>query len=121
MKLPRWLKRFGNNLGALLATAGSHGWMRTLDYQAAYYDRAIDPVFPECRSQGIYIFWHENILFPLYLRGRYHLTMLLSQHRDADMLSRVAFHMGFDWFAARRIAGRSARCDRWSAKAVNSI
>jgi lysophospholipid acyltransferase (LPLAT)-like uncharacterized protein len=96
MKLPRWIKRFGNNLGALVATAGIRAWMRTLDYQCAYYDRAIDPVSPECRTQGIYIFWHENILFPLYLRGRNHLTMLLSRHRDADVLSRVAYHMGFD-------------------------
>jgi lysophospholipid acyltransferase (LPLAT)-like uncharacterized protein len=95
MKL-RWMKRFGANVGAILATAGIHGWMRTLDYQCAYYDRSIDPVFPECRTQGIYIFWHENILFPLYLRGRNHLTMLLSRHRDADILSRVAFHMGFE-------------------------
>ena len=96
MTPPRWIKRFGADVGAILATAGMRAWLRTLDYQCAYYDRSIDPVFPECRTQGIYIFWHENILFPLYLRGRNHLTMLLSRHRDADMLSRVAFHMGFD-------------------------
>ncbi|MEX0641711.1 MAG: lysophospholipid acyltransferase family protein [Pirellulales bacterium] len=71
-------------------------WMRTLDYQAAYYDRSIDPAFPECRQPAIYLFWHENILFPLYLRGRNNLAMLLSRHRDADVLSRVALHMGFD-------------------------
>ena len=44
----------------------------------------------------IYIFWHENILMPLYLRGHCNLAMLLSQHGDAEILARVAYHMGFD-------------------------
>jgi lysophospholipid acyltransferase (LPLAT)-like uncharacterized protein len=44
----------------------------------------------------IYIFWHENILIPLHLRGHCHLAMLLSQHGDAEILARVAYHLGFD-------------------------
>lgn len=89
-------KQFGTNVGALLATAGIRAWMRTLDYQAAYYDPAIDPALvPESRP-AIYVFWHEYILIPLHLRGRNHLTMLLSQHRDADLLACVARQMGFD-------------------------
>ena len=55
-----------NKLGGLLASSAVRWWMGTLDYKAAYYDRAIDPVFPECRGQKIYIFWHEYILFPLF-------------------------------------------------------
>jgi lysophospholipid acyltransferase (LPLAT)-like uncharacterized protein len=35
-------------------------------------------------------------LFPLYLRGHCNLAMLLSQHRDADILARAAYHLGFD-------------------------
>lgn len=68
--------------------------MRTLDYRAAFYDRAVDPAH-SAGGPRIYVFWHENILIPLYLRGRCHLTMLLSQHKDADVLARVAHHMGF--------------------------
>jgi lysophospholipid acyltransferase (LPLAT)-like uncharacterized protein len=86
-----------NKLGGLLGAAAIRNWMSTLDYKAAYYDRSIDPVFPECRGQKIYIFWHEYILFPLYLRGHCNLTMLLSRHRDAEILSRAAYHMGFDF------------------------
>lgn len=70
-------------------------WMRTLDYRVAFYDRSIDPQ----RGLGgprIYIFWHENILIPLYLRGHCHLAMLLSQHGDAEILAWVAKRMGFD-------------------------
>ena len=71
--------------------------MSTLDYKVAYYDRAVDPVFPECRGQKIYIFWHEYILFPLYLRGHCNLAMLLSRHRDAEILSHAAHHLGFEF------------------------
>jgi lysophospholipid acyltransferase (LPLAT)-like uncharacterized protein len=86
-----------NQFGGLLASAAVRRWMGTLDYKAAYYDRAIDPVFPECRGQKIYIFWHEYILFPLYLRGHCNLAMLLSRHRDAEILSHAAHHLGFDF------------------------
>jgi lysophospholipid acyltransferase (LPLAT)-like uncharacterized protein len=86
-----------NKLGGLLGSAAIRGWMGTLDYKVAYYDRTVDPIFPECRGQKIYIFWHEYILFPLYLRGHCNLSMLLSRHRDAEILSHVAHHMGFDF------------------------
>jgi len=80
-----------------LGAAAVRNWMSTLDYKAAYYDRSIDPVFPECKGQKIYIFWHEYILFPFYLRGHCNMTMLLSRHRDAEILSYAAYHMGFDF------------------------
>ena len=80
-----------------MGSAAVRWWMSTLDYKVAYYDRAIDPVFPECRGQKIYIFWHEYILFPLYLRGHCNLAMLLSRHRDAEILSHAAHHLGFDF------------------------
>jgi lysophospholipid acyltransferase (LPLAT)-like uncharacterized protein len=86
-----------NQFGGLLGAAAVRWWMGTLDYKVAYYDRAIDPVFPECRGQKIYIFWHEYILFPLYLRGHCNLAMLLSRHRDAEMLSYAAHHLGFEF------------------------
>ena len=88
-----WIHRFGG----LLGSAALRTWMRTLDYKVAYYDPAVDPAFPECRGQKIYIFWHEYILFPLFLRGHCNLAMLLSRHRDAQMLSHAAGHLGFEF------------------------
>jgi lysophospholipid acyltransferase (LPLAT)-like uncharacterized protein len=88
---------FLNKLGGLLGSAAVRWWMSTLDYKVAYYDRSVDPVFPECRGQKIYIFWHEYILFPFYLRGHCNMAMLLSRHRDAEILSHAAHHMGFDF------------------------
>jgi lysophospholipid acyltransferase (LPLAT)-like uncharacterized protein len=78
-----------------MAAVGMKALMRTLDYRVVYYDRSIDPAFGQC-SPGIYVFWHENILIPLYLRGHCHLAMLLSQHEDAAVLARIAYHFGFD-------------------------
>jgi len=69
--------------------------MRTLDYRAIFYDRSVDPVCG-VGNPRIYVFWHENILIPLYVRGRCHLAMLLSQHRDAEILAHVADRFGFD-------------------------
>ncbi len=82
-------------LAGLLGTAAIRAWMGTLECKAACYDRAVDPASPLCRGQKIYIFWHEYILLPLYLRGHCNLTMLLSRHRDAEVLSRVARQLGF--------------------------
>jgi hypothetical protein len=69
--------------------------MGTLDYRALFYDRDVDPIGAR-QSPRIYVFWHEYILLPMYLRGHCDLAMLLSRHRDADILERVAYHLGFD-------------------------
>lgn len=91
------LNRFVTNLGGLMASAAVHCWMGSLEYKCAYYDESIDPVKPTYSGQKIYLFWHEYILFPLYLRGNCNLTMLLSRHHDADILTRTAYHMGFEF------------------------
>lgn len=81
-------------LGGRLAAAAVKAWMSTLDYRAALYDRSVDPALPS-PSPRIYIFWHENILLPLYLRSGCDMAILLSRHRDADILAEVARHCGF--------------------------
>jgi len=81
--------------GGLLAAQGIRAWMSTLEYRALFYDRLVDPKYGSDQPR-IYVFWHEYILIPLYLRGHCDLAMLLSRHRDADILTRVAYHMGFD-------------------------
>ena len=85
-----------NKLAGLLGTAALRHWMGTLEYRAAFYDPPTDPARNDFDRQRIYIFWHEYILFPFYLRGRCNMAMLLSQHRDAEILSRAACHMGYD-------------------------
>jgi lysophospholipid acyltransferase (LPLAT)-like uncharacterized protein len=89
------LPRFATNLAGLVAANVVRMWMSTLDYRAVFYDQTVDPVLG-IGGPRIYIFWHENILIPLYQRGHCHLAMLLSQHGDAEILARIAYHMGFD-------------------------
>ncbi len=92
-------------VGGLLASTTVRTWMSTLDYKAAFYDPSVDPVNEKCQGQKIYIFWHEYILFPLHMRGHANLSMLLSQHRDADILLEVAKHMGFQFVRGSTSSG----------------
>ena len=96
-KLKHFLRvpSFVMKLTGLLAAKAARGWMSTLNYRAAYYDQSVDPIYG-VGGPRIYVFWHENIMIPLHLRGHCHLAMLLSQHGDAEVLSHVAYHMGFD-------------------------
>ncbi len=82
-------------LAGFAAAKGIQAWMSTLRYRALWHDRAVDPCFTSDQPK-IYVFWHEYILIPLHLRGHCNLAMLLSRHKDADILARVAHHVGFD-------------------------
>ena len=95
-------------LAALAGSAAVRAWMDTLDYRVVFYDPDIDPASPRCRSPKIYVFWHEYILFPLVLRGHCNLAMLLSRHRDAEVLSYVAYHMGFEFVRGSTNRGGAA-------------
>jgi lysophospholipid acyltransferase (LPLAT)-like uncharacterized protein len=86
---PLWMRWAG-----LISATGIRAWMSTLDYRALYFDPSVDVIHPASRPR-IYVFWHEYILLPLHMRGNCNLTMLLSKHRDADILYRLAYHMGF--------------------------
>lgn len=82
-------------IGGLAIVELTRRWMSLLDYQVAWYDPKVDPVHPDFRGPGIFLFWHEYIPFPFYLRGHCNLAMLLSQHQDAEWLSHAAKLMGF--------------------------
>ncbi len=81
-------------LAGYAAAKGIQAWMGTLRYRALWHDQTVDPRF-ESERPRIYVFWHEYILLPLYLRPHCNLAMLLSRHKDADILARVAHHTGF--------------------------
>ena len=60
--------------------------MATLNYRVYRYDRTADPADPSFYGPAIYVFWHEYIPCPVYLRPHCDLAMLLSQHQDADIM-----------------------------------
>lgn len=86
---------FVRKLGGLTVAVGTRLWMRTLDYRAALYDPAVDPPHPNFRGPAIFLFWHEYIPFLFYLRSHNNISMLLSQHGDAEWLAQACRHMGF--------------------------
>ena len=81
-------------LGGLVAAEGIRAWMSTLDYRAAFYDRSVDPLLG-VDGPRIYIFWHENI-YPALPARPLQPGDAAEPARDADILARVAYHMGFD-------------------------
>lgn len=84
-----------NRVGGLAIAEFTRHWMKTLDYQIAFYDPAVDPIHPDFTGPMIFLFWHEYIPFPFYLRGHCDIAMLISQHQDAEWLSQAARFMGF--------------------------
>jgi lysophospholipid acyltransferase (LPLAT)-like uncharacterized protein len=94
-KKRRFRSALAAKLGGLVAAKSILTWMQTLDARGVFYDRSVDPAF-SVGGPRIYVFWHEYLLLPLALRGHCHLSMLLSQHADADILARIAYHVGFD-------------------------
>lgn len=93
--------------GGYAAATGIRAWMCTLDYQALLYDGSVDAIYAS-PTPRIYVFWHEYILLPLAVRGHCKLTMLLSKHRDADILFRLAHHMGFECVRGSSYRGGAA-------------
>lgn len=69
-------------------------WMSTHRYRSFFYDPSNDPRLGTNQPR-IYLFWHEYILVPLHLRGHCDIVMLLSRHKDAEVLAQVARHLGF--------------------------
>jgi len=84
-----------NKAGGLLIASTTRLWMSTLDYQAAFYDHTVDPARSDYHGPLIFLFWHEYIPLPFFLRGYSNIAMLLSRHQDAEWLSHAARLMGF--------------------------
>ena len=104
---------------SLAATATIRQWMGTLDCRAEFGDPAVDPANPAYRGAKIYVFWHENILLPLFLRGHCNIAMLLSRHHDADILARVAGMMGFGVVRGSTFKGGSTALRELAVRAAS--
>lgn len=70
--------------------------MNSMDVRGMLLQPEVDPASPWIGQRGIYVFWHEYITIPFFLRGHCDIAMLLSRHRDAEWLAHAARYMGFD-------------------------
>ena len=90
--IPRPLSR----LGGFAISKALHAWMNTLECRAACYSPEAWPCAPEFRSPAIYIFWHEYISFAVWFGSRWRPAILLSQHRDAELLTTTCEFLGYE-------------------------
>jgi lysophospholipid acyltransferase (LPLAT)-like uncharacterized protein len=96
------------------------GWTATLDYRIVYQDPTVDPVHPLCRPRALYVLWHENLIYPLGVRGR-NMAVLISQHRDGELITQVLRHLGFKVIRGSSTRGGIAavrRVMRWGGGGV---
>ena len=63
---------------------------------------------PRRSRDAIYLLWHEYLIFPLGVRGKRmrgkQMTVLISLHRDGELITQVMRHLGF-----RAVRGSSTR------------
>ena len=83
-----------SGLGAALYLRQNLVW---LDVKVAHYDVTVDPGRPEYDEHCIFVFWHEYIVLAVGHWANTPVTMLVSQHRDADWLTQAAEYLGFQF------------------------
>lgn len=87
------------------------GWLAPLvlpGYFTSLRTRVLHADRPEALRQAgrsiIFILWHEHLLLPLYLHRGQGITVLVSQHRDGELVSRLLHRLGY-----RTVRGSSTR------------
>ena len=78
-----------------VAAFGIRRWMSMMRYEAFFADQSADPINPDCEP-SIFVLWHESMLIPLILRSGLDISILVSKHRDADILEAFAKASGFN-------------------------
>ncbi|RMF41026.1 MAG: DUF374 domain-containing protein [Planctomycetota bacterium] len=104
LPIPAWVWRSA----ALGSISAIKAWWSTLNYRMARYDPTADPADARFCGPAIFIFWHEYIPTPLYARPHCRLSMLLSQHQDAELLSHIASLSGLGTVRGSSYRGGSA-------------
>jgi lysophospholipid acyltransferase (LPLAT)-like uncharacterized protein len=68
----------------------------TCRFHFRYADPMLDPaVARRSRQRFIYAFYHEVMLFPLYFWSWPEMQILISDHRDGELVTQVVTRMGF--------------------------
>ncbi len=86
----------------LIKAAGATGaalvWQlgRTLKYHFRYRDPSVNPeVVRTVGQRYIYAFFHEVTLFPAYYWNWPEMHILISEHRDGELITQVVKRLGF--------------------------
>jgi lysophospholipid acyltransferase (LPLAT)-like uncharacterized protein len=79
---------------ALILSGVVRVWLGTTRIRMTFDEPAADP---RCSSsaRGIYLFWHEMMLFPCSDRGLPPFSVLVSRHHDGELIARIIQRLGF--------------------------
>jgi len=77
-------------------------WLRTQDYWFCFEDPQSDP--HRTRRRNIYLFWHEVMLFPLATHCGPDFSILVSRHRDGELINQV-----MRMFQGKTVRGSTSR------------
>jgi len=71
-------------------------WVGTTRFHFRYADPATDPAVARGTGQRfIYAFYHEVMLFPAYYWAWPEMQILISDHRDGELIAQVVRRLGF--------------------------
>jgi hypothetical protein len=62
-------------------------WLGTLDIRRSSDDSQADPL--RSGRRYVYLFWHEMMLLPAYTHARHRIAILVSRHRDGELIAQV--------------------------------
>lgn len=87
---------------------GLHSWARTCDYRTFHYDPGYDPKHESYQHRSVAVFWHEyaSVLLP-HWSGQ-DVTLLVSHHRDGELLSHTAHALGYSTVRGSTTRGGAA-------------
>src|SRR5208282_3030035 len=70
-------------------------WMSTLRYRHVWRWPTLDPRGGRAPGRYLFTFWHEGMLLPAHCYGRCHISVLISQHADGQLIAETCRHLGF--------------------------
>ena len=77
-------------------------WLNTQDYWFCFEDPDSDPHWT--RRRNIYLFWHEMMLLPLVTHCGPDFSILVSRHRDGELITQV-----MRMFRGKTVRGSTSR------------
>ncbi len=102
------LGRFSQKFLSTSLGFGLQQILRATDLKIAYYDQSVDPGQAAYNEHCIFVFWHENMAILLPRWSNTPTTLLVSQHRDAQLLKETADFLGFNVVRGSSTRGGSA-------------
>ena len=85
----------------------------TIDYHFRYEDSSVNPeVARRLDQRYIYAFFHEVMLFPAHYWAWPEMHILISDHRDGELITQVIERLGFGVVRGSTTRGGAAPCAR---------